>query len=81
MTAPPWGHKPPPVTDRYQYWTAPPPALSARVEYWLKRLADGTWKPNKRFNRECGDCRAGWLGIYLWEYQHIIEPAMTGRDD
>jgi hypothetical protein len=52
MTAPPWGHKPPAVADVETYWTAPPPALSPRVEYWLKRLADGTWKPNRRFRIE-----------------------------
>lgn len=80
MTAPPWGHKPLPVADRYDYWADPPPTLSPRVEYWLRRLADGTWTPNKYFNRACYDCRAGWLGVYLWEYLHIIWPALQGRD-
>ena len=78
MTAPPWGHKPPAVESAY--WTDPPPTLSPRVEYWLKRYSDGAWKPNRRFNRECGYCRAGMLGVHVWEYWHIIGPALTGRD-
>ena len=76
MTEPPWGHKPPPVDDQYTYWTEPPSQLSPRVEYWLRRLADGTWTPNKYFNRECNQCRASWLGVYVWEYDHIIGPAL-----
>lgn len=68
------------MADRYEYWTDPPPALSPRVEYWLRRLADGTWKPNGRFNLDCYDCRAEWLGVYLWEYLHIVGPALAGRE-
>lgn len=77
MSAPAWGHKPPAVDDIERYWTTPPPVLSPRVEYWLRRLADGTWKPNKRFLRECYDCRTEWLGVYLWEYVNIIGPALA----
>lgn len=81
MSGPPWGHKPASVGDTYGYWTEPPVSLSPRVEYWLRRLADGTWTPNKYFNRECSQCRAGWLGVYQWEYDHIIAPALAGRVD
>jgi hypothetical protein len=81
MTAPPWGHKPLPVADETDYWTDPPPRLSPRVEYWLKRLTDGTWTPNKYFNRECYHCRSVWLGVWIWEYFNIIAPAMTGREE
>jgi hypothetical protein len=80
VTAPPWGHKPDAVDNCETYWSTPPPTLSPRVGYWLKRLTDGTWRPNRRFNRECGQCRAGLLGVYIWEYQHVIAPALAGRD-
>jgi hypothetical protein len=69
------------VPDKDRYWTEPPESLSQRVEYWLRRLAEGSWTPNKYFNRECGQCRAAWLGVYQWEYDHIVEPALAGRAD
>lgn len=80
MTAPPWGHKPPAVDDVQTYWVDPPPALSPRVAYWLKRLNDGTWKPNRRFHVQGYYGRAQYLGVYLWEYWHVILPALAGRD-
>lgn len=80
MTAPPWGHKPPAVDDHYAYWVNPPPALSPRVEYWLRRLADGTWVPNRRFRVEGYDARTAWLGVYMWEYFNIIGPALNSGE-
>jgi hypothetical protein len=80
MTAPPWGHKPPRVVDVQTYWIEPPPALSPRVEYWLKRLTDGTWKPNRRFRSEGYYGAAEYLGIHIWEYWNIIVLAVAGRD-
>jgi hypothetical protein len=77
MSAPPWGHKPPAVDDEECFWIEPPPVLSPRVEYWLKRLAEGTWKPNRHFRGECYHCRTVWLGVYIWEYQNIIAPVLA----
>jgi hypothetical protein len=76
VTAPPWGHKPAAVVDHYDYWNDPPPALSPRVEYWLRRLSDGTWTPNKYLRCEGYDSASEHLGIYIWEYWHIVYPAM-----
>ena len=80
MTAPPWGHKPPAVDDVQAYWSEPPWRLSPRVEYWLKRLTDGTWKPNRRFNGEGYHGSAEYLGVYLWEYFNIIYPVLCGDE-
>jgi hypothetical protein len=80
MTSPPWGHKPPAVDDIQLYWTGPPPTLSPRVQYWLKRLSDGTWKPNRRFRIEGYYGRAQYLGVYLWEYWNVVLPALASRD-
>lgn len=74
MTTPPWGHKPPPVDDIEAYWNNPPPALSERCEYWLRRYREGSWKPNKHLARECYDCRAGKLGVYIWESVNVFAP-------
>lgn len=74
MTTPPWGHKPPPVADVYTYWLDPPPKPSARADYWVRRFNDRTWRPNKYVLRECDQCRAGMLGIYVWEAQHTMAP-------
>lgn len=80
MTAPPWGHKPPAVDDIQTFWSEPPPDLSPRVEYWLKRLVDGTWKPNRIYNTQGYYGRAQWLGVYLWEYFNIIYPVLCGEE-
>lgn len=72
MTAPPWGHKPPPVDDPEDYWTSPPPELSPRCQYWVRRYREGTWHPNRRLRVECGNCQAGILGVYVWEAREVI---------
>jgi hypothetical protein len=77
MSAPPWGHKPPPMDDSYLYWVEQPPEPSARCEYWLRRYREGTWKPNKWLTRECNQCRAGWLGVYVWEAVHVFDPLIA----
>lgn len=77
MTAPPWGTKPAPVVDPYAHWLDQPPVQSARCTYWLTRYTAGNWHPNKWLRRECSECRAKMLGIYIWEAQHIIEPLIA----
>jgi hypothetical protein len=81
MPEPPWGHKPPAVDDHYRYWVEPPPTLSPRVEYWLRRLSDGTWKPNRRFQMQGYDGRTSWLGVYMWEYFNIILPLLREYEE
>lgn len=74
MTAPAWGHKPDPVADKYAYWSAAPPEPSPRCTYWVRRWRDATWKPNRWLRRECAECRAGMLGIWIWEARFVIHP-------
>lgn len=76
MSTPPWGHKPPKVDDVTRYWMSPPPELSPRVQYWLKRISDGTWKPNRWFETEGYHNRVEHLGVYMWEYFNIIYPIL-----
>lgn len=74
MTAPPWGHKPPAVSDSTQYWLQPPPHRSLRCQYWLNRLNSGTWRPNRFVLDECFECAARRIGVWVWEYSHVIYP-------
>jgi len=74
VSTPRWGHKPRPVADKYAYWGAPPPAPSERAVYWVRRWREGSWKPNGRLLQECVDCRAGMLGIWLWEARFVLHP-------
>lgn len=74
MTEPPWGHKPPPVSDVTQYWNDPPPHVSQRCTYWLTRFHDGNWRPNRWLVREGYHAAAERLGIWIWEYRHLIRP-------
>ncbi|WP_157865021.1 hypothetical protein [Streptomyces prasinopilosus] len=74
MSAPPWGHKPPPVDDATAYWTQSPPAPSPRCTYWLRRHTEGTWRPNRRLRIEGYHTAAEHLGIWIWEYLHLIRP-------
>ncbi|HEY2085482.1 MAG TPA: hypothetical protein VGH54_05535 [Mycobacterium sp.] len=77
MSEPPWGHKPPAV-DRDAYRDAPPPAPSPRLTYWLRRLDEGSWRPNKYFGRGYeGD--AEWCGVYVWEWLHVLSPIITAE--
>ena len=68
-------HKPPRVTDHYEYWNDPPPEESERCAYWLAQIAEG-WRPNRRLRGECYDCSAEILGIYIWEYLNKYQPAL-----
>ncbi|MGA5598444.1 hypothetical protein ACPCSE_29840 [Streptomyces cellulosae] len=74
MTTPPWGHKPPAVSDPARYQFQRPPHQSLRCQYWLSRLNAGTWRPNRYLLRECADCAARQLGVWIWEYTQLIKP-------
>lgn len=80
MTAPPWGHKPAPVADRETYWSDAPPTPSDRAVYWIRRLREGSWRPNRRLLRECYDCRAGMLGIWIWEARFVLHSLDSATD-
>lgn len=80
MTAPPWGHKPPPVFDVTTYWNEAPPAMSPRCRYWLQRYDAGTWRPNQRLRTEGYHAAAEQLGLWIWEYLNVIRP-LFGEDD
>lgn len=74
MSAPPWGHKPTAVPDRYDYWSGAPPEPSARCVYWVRRWREVTWRPNRWLRRECAECKAGMLGIWMWEARFVMLP-------
>lgn len=80
MSAPPWGHKPPRVDDAMTYWNQAPPAISPRCGYWLTRHATGTWHPNRRLRTEGYHAAAEQLGIWIWEYLHMIRPLFDDND-
>lgn len=74
MTAPPWGHKPPPVSDRRAYWSSAPAEPSARCAYWVRRWREATWRSNRWLRRECADCQAAMLGVWEWEARFVMLP-------
>ena len=80
MSAPPWGHKPPAVLDITTFWTEQPPYISPRCAYWLRRHDNGTWRPNRRLRTEGYHAAAEHLGIWIWEYLHLIRPLLNEDD-
>lgn len=81
MTAPPWGHKPPPVDDVTDYWIAKPPAISARCTYWIARHHAGSWRSNRRLRMEGYHTAAEYLGVWIWEYLHMIRPLIEAEEE
>lgn len=81
MSAPPWGHKPPPVDNPELHWGDPPAEPSARCQYWLRRHREGTWTPNRFIRREGYHSAAEHLGIWIWEYLHLIRPLFDEECD
>ena len=80
MTAPPWGHKPAPVSDRYAYWSDAPPEPSERAVYWIRRWREGSWRPNRWVWRDGYDSRASRLGIWIWESSFVLHPLDSAAD-
>lgn len=66
----------PPRVESYDYWSDPPPVLSPRCLHWAKRIKDG-WRPGRNI-RNGYDGNAHYLGVYIWEYLHIIAPMLSG---
>lgn len=62
----------PPRVDTYdngeRYWTEPPPVLSPRCLHVVKRMRAG-WNPRLRNGYYCNST---YLGVYIWEYLHIV---------
>lgn len=74
-------NRPPKVDDHYKYWGNPPRKLSDRCEYWLRQIVERNWLPNRRWRGECYDCRANWLGVYIWEYQNVLLPILRMKEE
>lgn len=70
--------KPPKVDDRYQYWATPPQHLSQRCTYWLEQAQRG-WRPNRHISSMGYDEAAGWFGVYIWEYVHLLRRACDAQ--
>lgn len=68
--------KPPPVPDRYAYWTDEPPEVSSRCSWWLRQIGRG-WRPNTHLRRLGYDEMADWYGVYIWECLHLILPRLA----
>jgi hypothetical protein len=77
MTAPTWGHKPPPVPKPIHFNCAPPPELSGRCLYWLRRADQGNWRANRRFWEQEDEGRAILLGAFVWEVRNVIVPLLA----
>lgn len=71
--------KPPPVEDRYLYWSDPPHAVSLRCLYWARQIDRG-WLPNRRIGSYGYDTSAGWYGVYIWEYLNILFPLIQSKE-
>lgn len=67
--------KPRPVADRYAYWGGPPLERSEACAYWLRQIEAG-WRPNRRWSCESYDTSAGLYGVYIWEFLHVLQPAL-----
>lgn len=67
--------KPPAVADHYSFWGQPPPLVSARCRWWLRQIVRG-WRPPRRISGEGYDGAAQWYGVWMWEYFHLIDPAL-----
>lgn len=67
------------MDDVYAYWADPPPHLSARCAYWLRQM-DAGWLPPGRWRREGYDGAARLLGVWVWEYLHVIYPRVVEEE-
>lgn len=59
-----------------QYWNVPPPEPSPGLVKWLAKIADG-WRPNRRIRSMGYYSAAEFYGVYIWEYLHVISPALS----
>ncbi|MFL6096040.1 MAG: hypothetical protein ACJ71Y_11380 [Blastococcus sp.] len=69
------------LDDATAYWNDAPPAMSPRCGYWLTRHNDGSWQPNRWIRREGYHAAAERLGVWIWEYLHVIRPLIEERGD
>lgn len=69
---------PPKVTNIEQYWTIEPPDLSLRCRYWIRRIERG-WRGNKRFRGKGYHDSAEYLGVYIWEWLHVLSPLLAHK--
>lgn len=72
--------KPAPVQDVYRYWIEQPPRLSDRCLYWIQQIYRG-WHPSRRIRKEGSDGAAEWYGVWLWEYENVIQPMLRNSKD
>jgi hypothetical protein len=78
VTAPRWGHKPPPsTTPRPTGTTRRPPCRHAAAT----GSHAGSWQPNRWIRREGYHAAAERLGVWIWEYLHVIRPLIEERGD
>lgn len=70
--------RPPRVQDMERYWLEPPPQWSESCLYWIRQMCQG-WVPNRRLRKEGRDA-AGWFGVYVWEWDHVLQPMISDID-
>lgn len=63
--------------DVTKYWLDPPPEPSAGLIRWLDKVRNG-WRPNRRIRFMGYHDSAEFYGVYIWEYLHVLMPALHG---
>jgi len=66
-----------PRLDVTRYWMEPPPEPTPALAKWMAKIKAG-WRPNIRIRRMGYHSRAEFFGVYIWEYYHVIYPALKG---
>lgn len=77
---------PPPVDDIYEYWGDQPPQLSERCQWWLGYLAVNDTLSMRQLVDLTSSCAnytdsATELGVYLWEWHHVLYHVLGHRMD
>lgn len=62
--------------DDTKYSLEPPTALSPRCLAWWSRIMGG-WLPNRRIITMGYESSTAWYGVRVWEYRHILAPAIA----
>lgn len=64
--------------DVTKYWQTAPPEPSPSLGKWLKKIEAG-WSPNRRISGMGYYSAAEWYNVYIWEYFHVLRPAIKKK--
>lgn len=71
---------PPRVEDVTKFWREEPNPHSKRCDWWLNRIASG-WQRNRRVGMMGYHEAAHYFGVYIWEYLHVLYPALREQEE